>query len=63
MSLGFAVITILRKLLAKFLRPRNANSSIESKWGLGLSDLKEMPPQNVYNFGLVSRFMPLPCVR
>lgn len=28
--------------------------SVESKWGLGLEHLDDMPDENTYNFGLVS---------
>lgn len=26
----------------------------ETKWGLGLKNLEDMPNKNIYNFGLVS---------
>jgi hypothetical protein len=26
---------------------------LETKWGLGLKNLEDMPPENVYNFGLL----------
>lgn len=26
---------------------------IEAKWGLGLQDIDDMPPENIYNFGLL----------
>lgn len=33
---------------------------LETKWGLGLKHLDDMPPQNIYNFGLVRlQFVPL----
>jgi hypothetical protein len=29
---------------------------VETKWGLGLKHLKDMPNENIYNFGLVSPY-------
>jgi hypothetical protein len=32
---------------------------VETKWGLGLKHLKDMPNENIYNFGLVCPYSEL----
>jgi hypothetical protein len=31
-----------------------SNVCLETRWGLGLQNVEDMPPQNLYYFGLVS---------
>jgi hypothetical protein len=52
MALGFTIVTIIRKFLLNDME-KHADCPTESKWGLGLQNLDDMPIQNIYMFGLV----------
>lgn len=36
----------------------NLTAVTETKWGLGLQHIEDLPPEDVYNFGLVSLAAP-----
>ncbi len=37
------------------LPAHSSDFQLETKWGLGLQNLSDMPDMNVFNFGLVSK--------